>query len=44
MVLCVESYAADGICGQGVKLEQQILINEDGPELLSRYPLEDWLL
>jgi len=44
MVLCVESYAADGICGQGVKLEQQMLVNEDGPELLSGYPLEDWLL
>ncbi|HWU00106.1 MAG TPA: Xaa-Pro peptidase family protein [Terriglobales bacterium] len=44
MVICVEAYAADGICGEGVKLEQQILVTETAPELLSQYPLEEQLL
>ncbi len=44
MVICVESYSADGECGEGVKLEQQILVTEDGPELLSHYPMEEHLL
>jgi len=44
MVVCVESYV--GAVGErdGVKLEQQVLIVEDGYELLSTYPLEDRLL
>lgn len=44
MVLCVEAYA--GVPGgpEGVKLEQQILVTDEGPELLSRYPFEEWLL
>ena len=44
MTLCVESYigAVDG--HEGVKLEQQILITPDGPELLSHFPLEPALL
>lgn len=44
MVICVEAYSADGICGEGVKLEQQILVTEGAPELLSHYPFEDRLL
>jgi Xaa-Pro aminopeptidase len=44
MVLCVEAYAADGLCGEGVKLEQQILVTAEGPELLSQYPFEERLL
>jgi Xaa-Pro aminopeptidase len=44
MVMCVESYAADGESGEGVKLEQQILVTEHGPELLSHYPFEEHLL
>jgi Xaa-Pro dipeptidase len=44
MVICVESYAgAPGGAG-GVKLEQQILITEEGPELLSDMEFEEELL
>lgn len=44
MTLCVESYigAEDG--REGVKLEQQVLVNETGIELLSLFPFEDALL
>lgn len=44
MVVCVESYV--GAFGEldGVKLEQQVLIVEDGYEMLSSYPLEESLL
>ncbi|MGU9957716.1 MAG: M24 family metallopeptidase [Arenicellales bacterium WSBS_2016_MAG_OTU3] len=44
MTLCVESYigAEDG--REGVKLEEQVLLTENGMEQLSTYPLEtDWL-
>jgi len=43
-VLCVESFI--GVAGgrEGVKLEEQVLVTEDGVEQLSSYPLEeDWL-
>ena len=44
MVMCIESYM--GAVGErdGVKLEQQILITDDGYELLSNYPFEEELL
>ena len=44
MVLCIESYM--GAVGErdGVKLEQQVLVTEDGYEMLSTYPLEESLL
>jgi len=44
MTLCVESYigAADG--REGVKLEQQLLVTEDGTELLSEMEFEQDLL
>ncbi len=44
MTLCVESFigAADG--GEGVKLEQQLLVTETGTEILSEFPFEDSLL
>jgi Xaa-Pro dipeptidase len=44
MTLCVESFigAEDG--REGVKLEEQILVTEDGIELLSAFPFEDALL
>ena len=44
MTLCVESFlgAQDG--GEGVKLEEQILVTETGTELLSYFPFEDALL
>lgn len=44
MVLCVESYAGERGGREGIKLEQQILVTENGPELLSRFPFEDELL
>jgi len=44
MVLCVESFAGEVGGKEGVKLEQQIFVTEDGPELLSKYPLEERLL
>jgi Xaa-Pro aminopeptidase len=44
MTICVESYigAVDG--GEGVKLEEQVLITETGVERLSTFPFEDELL
>ncbi len=44
MVLCIESYI--GAIGErdGVKLEQQVLVTDDGCELLSTYPLDDALM
>jgi Xaa-Pro aminopeptidase len=44
MVLCVESFVGDEAGGEGVKLEQQILVTEAGPEILSDYPFEGALL
>ena len=40
MIVCVESYvgALDG--PEGVKLEQPVLITDDGPEVLSELPLD----
>ena len=44
MVLCIESYI--GAVGErdGVKLEQQVLVTDQGYELLSNYPFEETLL
>ena len=44
MVICVESYI--GAVGEydGVKLEEQVLVTEDGYEMLSSHPLDDALL
>ena len=44
MVVCIESYV--GAVGErdGVKLEQQVLVTEDGCELLTNYPFEQDLL
>ena len=44
MTICVESYMGSEGGPEGVKLEQQVLINETGIELLSRFPFEDALL
>lgn len=43
-VICVESYV--GFVGQreGVKLEEQVLVREDGIEILTRFPFEETLL
>jgi Xaa-Pro aminopeptidase len=44
MTICVESYIGkqDGV--EGVKLEDQVLITQDGIEVLSRFPFESSLL
>lgn len=45
MTLCVESYIGHEDGGEGVKLEEQLYINDDGEvELLSDYPFEPRLL
>jgi Xaa-Pro aminopeptidase len=44
MTLCVESYIGEENGSEGVKLEQQVLITEDGQELLSTFPFESALL
>lgn len=44
MTICVESYIGEDGGAEGVKLEQQVLVTEDGIELLSQFPFEDDLL
>lgn len=44
MVMCVESYVGHKAGGSGVKLENQVLITENGPEVLTLYPFETQLL
>ncbi|MGD8838734.1 MAG: Xaa-Pro peptidase family protein [Gammaproteobacteria bacterium] len=44
MVVCVESYMGPKGERDGVKLEQQVLITDDGYELLTTYPWEATLL
>ena len=40
MTLCVESYIGSEKNGEGVKLEEQVLVTEDGFRQLSSYPLQ----
>lgn len=44
MVFSIESYIGEVGGKEGVKLENQLLVTETGPELLSHYPLEARLL
>jgi len=41
MVLCIESYVGSARSGQGVKLEDQLLVTATGVETLSRYRFDD---
>lgn len=44
MTLCVESYIGSEKSGEGVKLEEQVRITQDGCELMTHYPMEnEWL-
>lgn len=44
MVMCVESYIGAVGGREGVKLEEQVLLTDDGAEILSSFPFEhDWL-
>ena len=44
MVICVESYIGSERGGEGVKLEDQILVTKDGYQLMSTFPFESDLL
>jgi len=44
MILCVESYAGMPGGKEGVKLEQQLLVTETGPEILSDMAFDEFLL
>ena len=44
MTLCVESFIGDEYGGEGVKLEQLILVTKDGAKPLTTFPFEDKLL
>ncbi|MEM9139632.1 MAG: dimethylsulfonioproprionate lyase DddP [Pseudomonadota bacterium] len=44
MMLCVEAYMGVPGAKDGVKLEDQVLITEDGVENLTRYPFDEALL
>ena len=44
MTLCVESYIGSERSGEGIKLEEQVVITPDGAKLMTSYPMEtDWL-
>ncbi|MCY4148852.1 MAG: Xaa-Pro peptidase family protein [Gammaproteobacteria bacterium] len=44
MTLCVESYIGSERSGEGVKLEEQVVITSDGARLMTLYPFEmEWL-
>ena len=44
MTLCVESYIGSERSGEGIKLEEQVLITAEGARILTSYPMEtDWL-
>jgi len=44
MVFCVEAYVGEVGGRNGVKLEDQVVITEDGYEVMSKYPFEEKLL
>ena len=44
MTVCVESYVGAVGGAEGVKLEQQVLITQEGTHVLSTFPFEDTLL
>ena len=44
MVLCVEAYIGEVGGTEGVKLENQVAITEDGYEVLTHYPFDERLL
>ena len=40
MIICIESYIGSEAAGEGVKLEEQMLVTETGAERLSRFPYD----
>ncbi len=41
MVICVKSYVGEAGGNEGIKPEDQVLITDTGPIVLSRYPFEE---
>jgi len=44
MVVSIESYIGEKGGGEGVKLEEEVLVSDAGPVLISRFPYEEELL
>jgi Xaa-Pro aminopeptidase len=44
MVVSVESYIGEKNGREGVKLEEEVLVTENGPQVISRFPFEDEML
>ena len=44
MVICVESFVGSEHGGEGVKLEEQVVVTAQGYQLMSTFPFEDELL
>jgi Xaa-Pro aminopeptidase len=44
MVVSIESYIGEKGGGEGVKLEEEVLVGDAGPVLISRFPYEEELL
>ena len=44
MILCIESYIGSQAAGQGVKLEEQLLVTDTGAERLSTFPFDARLM
>ncbi len=44
MVVCVESFIGSEHGGEGVKLEEQVLVTREGYQLMSTFPFEERLL
>jgi len=44
MAFCVEALVAEEGSGFSIKLEDQVIITEDGYENITRYPFDDKLL
>ena len=40
MIICIESYIGSAAAGQGVKLEEQLLVTDSGAERLSTFPYD----
>jgi Xaa-Pro aminopeptidase len=44
MVLALEVYMGDPSTKQGVRLEENLIVNETGYEIISKYPFEEKFL
>ena len=44
MIICIESYIGSAAAGQGVKLEEQLLVTDSGVERLSTFPYDARLM